>query len=465
MPIDPLSDVAFDRAGDPGLPPPALCEGTPLATEGGEAPVEALAPGTLLRLDGCEALALRWTGQRAVLLAAMPPHRVAAWQPVRIRRGAIAADIPSRDILVSPVLGVHLHGVLVPAAALVNGVSIRREASAAAVRYAQPELARHAVVLAAGLGVESLADRGDRNAFANIVAAPAAAGPPVLLPPAAPARGDAMREAGAWRIHAGANFPSPDLRLLVDGRVVAPLAVEAGLHRFRLPGRSGEIRLLSRAVVPAAQDARDTGQRRRGVGLALIRMRGDGAAIELRHDHPALLEGFDLPEAGLRWTDGFALLPGRLHRALRGEISLEVQTGGPALRYPLPAEASRPRALVIDLAVPGPGGGGEAAVIMEHIRALQSQGRAVTFVATGLQAPAADIVALAAEGVELTGWPLYAGMDHFLALRGGSFASVTVHRVTAADRVIPSLRRLAPQARLLCSTRPGCADCGYCAAA
>lgn len=424
-----------EPAGDPGLPPPALCEGTPLMTSAGELPVEQLAPGTELVLaDGGHAT-LRWLGRRATLPGAMPALRRAAWQPVRIRRDAIAPGLPNRDLLVSPTLGLRLNGRLVAAAALINGETILTEASDAPVRYVQPEIDRHTALLAAGLAVESYADRGDRNSFANAVDAPTARGPAPAMP-----RG----------IVAGCgNARSPELRLLVDGRVVAPTSSANGLHSFQFTGPATEIRLLSRTFVPAAQDAASPDQRRLGVSLWWVRLRGSGGTVELRHDHPALVEGFHAAESGARWTDGFALLPARLYRFLSGEITAEVMIGTPDRRYKVPAETARPRALVIDAAVPTPDRDASSNVMLEHMRLLQSLGYAVTFLPTDLAAPAPYAEALAAAGIELVAHPFCAGMEHLLALRGQSFALAYVHRVGVAGQAIPALRHHAPQARIL----------------
>ncbi len=176
----------FEPGGDVERPPPALCEGAPLLTPHGERPVERLAPGAELVLADGGTAGLRWLGRRAVLVSALSAPQRGAWQPVRIRAGAIAPDLPSRDLLVSPTLGLRLNGVLVPAGALVNGRSIVVEASDAAIHYVQPELDRHAVLLAAGLAVESYADRGDRNSFANAEEASAERGPAPVLPPTTP---------------------------------------------------------------------------------------------------------------------------------------------------------------------------------------------------------------------------------------------------------------------------------------
>ena len=454
-PPDPEAESGAEPAGDPGLPPPALCEGSPLLTTAGELPVEQLAPGAELVLAGGGHAKLRWLGRRAVLPGAMSAAHRAAWQPVRIRRGAIAPGLPSRDLLVSPSLGLRLNGVLVAAAALVDGEAILIEPSDAPVRYIQPEIGQHAALLAAGLEVESYADRGDRNSFANAVDAPDAAGPSPAMPraragTAADCRAAAHDAVARRTTFAGSGHPrSPELRLLVDGQVLAPVSVEDGLHRFRLAGPGREIRLLSRTLVPALQTAGSFDQRRLGVSLRWMRLRSHDAVVELRHDHPAFTEGFHEVEDGARWTDGFALLPPRLYRFLFGEITAEVMIGSPDVTYPVPAEERRPRALVIDETVPMPDRDAGSNVMIAHMRLLQSLGYAVTFLPANLAAPAPYAQTLAEAGIELASHPYCAGLEHLLGLRGRSFALAYVHRVSIAERAIPLLRRGAPQARIL----------------
>jgi glycosyltransferase involved in cell wall biosynthesis len=231
--------------------------------------------------------------------------------------------------------------------------------------------------------------------------------------------------------------------------VLTPDSVDQGLHRFRLHGPAREIRLLSRAAVPAVQDPRLADTRRLGVSLWWVRLRGSDAAVEIHHDHPKLMEGFHEVEPGARWTDGFSLLPASLYGFLTGEIAAEVKIGAPDMLYPVPPEAPCKRALVIDEAVPTPDRDAGSNVILAHMRLLQSLGYAITFLPANLAAPSPYAGALTQAGIELAAQPLLAGIEHLIALRGPSFALAYVHRVTVAERVIPLLRRYAPQARIL----------------
>jgi len=105
--------------------------------------------------------------------------------------------------------------------------------------------------------------------------------------------------------------------------------------------------------------------------------------------------------------------------------------------------------LVIDETVPTPDRDAGSNVIAEHMRLLQSLGYALTFLPANLDAPSPYAEALADAGIELVAHPFYAGLEHAIALHGAAFAFAYVHRVTVAERVMPLLRRYAPQARIL----------------
>lgn len=142
--------------------------GTRILTDQGELAVETLAEGDqVMTLEDNLRVArpVRWLGRRRVNLAAHPEPESAA--PVRILRGAFAAAVPARDLLVSPDHAIYVDGKLMPAKLLVNGGSIVQELDRSEVEYFHVELDRHAVLFAEGLTAESYMDTGNRAFFAN----------------------------------------------------------------------------------------------------------------------------------------------------------------------------------------------------------------------------------------------------------------------------------------------------------
>ncbi|WP_158804546.1 Hint domain-containing protein [Acidisoma sp. L85] len=283
----------------PGTPT-CFALGTLIATTGGYVAVESLKAGDIVVTASGEAAAVTWIGHRRFSLAARPDVA-----PIRIRAGALAAGVPSRDLLVSPEHAMGLDGKLVPARLLVNGSTILRDTSMAEITYFHVELPKHDLLMAEGAAAESWLDTGNRGMFAN------AAVPADLHGDFAP---DLASE--AWRTRACAPLVEGGvalavIRARVEGRAVATgagagatqtLWLEAvGTHDVTVPaGSSGLVRLAS----VAARAASD--HRRLGAGITTVTINGDTLAL----DDGRLALGFHGIETcgRLRWTDGQALL-------------------------------------------------------------------------------------------------------------------------------------------------------------
>jgi hypothetical protein len=146
-------------------PYPCFCAGTLLATADGLIAVEDIVPGTMLLTASGKAKPVLWVGRSVVATRFADPTR---GLPVRISAGALGDNLPARDLLVSPGHAVLLDGVLVNAAALVNGTTIRREtALPEAFTYFHVELAGHEVIVAEGVPTESFIEAGERTQFHN----------------------------------------------------------------------------------------------------------------------------------------------------------------------------------------------------------------------------------------------------------------------------------------------------------
>jgi hypothetical protein len=158
--------VMFDLAdGLMGFDPiPCFAEGTRLRTDRGEVAVEALRVGDrLVAIDG-KAKPIIWIGWRSVDCRRHPAPRE-VW-PVRVRAHIFGPGLPQRDVLLSPDHAVFMEDVLIPIKYLLNGSTIA-QVKRARIRYYHVELARHDVVLADGLPVETYLDTGGKSAFEN----------------------------------------------------------------------------------------------------------------------------------------------------------------------------------------------------------------------------------------------------------------------------------------------------------
>jgi hypothetical protein len=318
-----------------------FCAGTRIATPSGELPVERLSVGDIVMTAHNGPRAVRWIGHGRVL--ATRGRRTAA-TPVIVRRGALADNVPNRDLHVTKAHGIYIDGVLIPVEFLVNHRSILWDDRAQEVAIYHVELDSHDVLLANGAPAESFRDDGNRWLFHNARSV-------LDLPPQQPYApvltcGDVVDK--LWRRLLDRAGPrrlppmtdDPDLHLVVDGKRVdavattdAPQGAESVLV-FRLQRAPRSIHLASREVVPAELGiARDP----RPLGVALRQMavrQGNRFELLLARD-ARLADGFHDYEASgdLRWTDGFATLPAAPFARLNGPMEL-VLTLAATTTYP-----------------------------------------------------------------------------------------------------------------------------------
>ena len=286
--------------------------------------VERLRPGVrIVSLLQRRLAPVKWLGWRR-LDCARHPRPAEVW-PVRIATGAFAADLPHRDLFLSPDHAVFCDGVLIPVRYLINGATIVQERREE-ISYFHVELAAHGVLLAEGLPAESYLDTGNRAAFANgggamqmnadfalrvwdttACARLALDGPAVV----------AVRERLHARAHAlgWTTTASPSPLLFAGGQRISPHASGDDFATFHLPRGCRHAKLLSRATIAAHSDPRSTDHRR--LGLAVTAVALDGIALPL--DGARLGAGWHAPEPGLRWTDGAAQI------TLAGERTLAVR--------------------------------------------------------------------------------------------------------------------------------------------
>jgi len=139
--------------------------GTRIATPAGGTPVETLSIGDLLLGADGVARPVRWIGRQTVVAVFADPQRNF---PIRVTAGALGDNTPSRDLLVSPDHALLVDGLLVQAAALVDGIAVRHEpAPAERFTWYHIELEDHALVLAEGTPAETFVDHVTRRRFDN----------------------------------------------------------------------------------------------------------------------------------------------------------------------------------------------------------------------------------------------------------------------------------------------------------
>jgi hypothetical protein len=139
--------------------------GTQIATAQGEVSVETLKRGDLVQTADGRAVPVRWVGRQTISTLFADPLRVL---PICIKAGALAENVPSRDLYVSPDHAILIDDILVHASALVNGTSIvRAPAPAPTFTYYHVELTDHSLLLADNVPAESFIDNVDRLAFDN----------------------------------------------------------------------------------------------------------------------------------------------------------------------------------------------------------------------------------------------------------------------------------------------------------
>ena len=143
-----------------------LLPGTQILCPAGPVAVETLRIGDRI-MTASGAQRIKWIGRS--IHHRRGAHWPAALRPVRIRRSALADNLPNADLLVSKQHSLFLDGVLIPAGQLINGTTILEDANAdqKSLELFNIELETHQVILANGLPVETLLATQRRAHFSN----------------------------------------------------------------------------------------------------------------------------------------------------------------------------------------------------------------------------------------------------------------------------------------------------------
>jgi hypothetical protein len=270
---------------------PCFAAGTRIRTARGDVAVEDLAVGDEI-ITSAGRQPIKWIGQRHLDLSRhLHPEKA---RPIRFAAGCLAANIPARDLFLSPDHALYIDDILVPAKALLNGASIRQIA-APRVTYYHIELADHSVIFAENTPAETYLETGNRGAFEN------GAGAMTLHPDFAQTEREA--KSCAPFLQAGPQVEAIRAKILARANMATTDDPAIGIAYHK-----GAAIISSRYAVPGltTPDPRD----RRRLGVKIARLEAGGRDIPL--DHPALVQGWHAPESDGRWTDGYAIIPSEL---------------------------------------------------------------------------------------------------------------------------------------------------------
>jgi len=138
--------------------------GTKIAVPDGEAAIEDLRIGDLVRTRFSGTQRIKWIGEQRYNSLFLTQDML----PVCISASALAEGVPTRDLFVSPGHSLLIDGTLVLARDLINGVTVTQFWAPDEVHYFNIELDNHDCVLAEGAWSETYADcPGLRAKFHN----------------------------------------------------------------------------------------------------------------------------------------------------------------------------------------------------------------------------------------------------------------------------------------------------------
>ncbi|WP_215764726.1 Hint domain-containing protein [Gluconobacter sp. P1D12_c] len=322
-----------------------FAEGTSLMTPDGEATVETLVPGTLV-MTPKGAMPVKWLGHRSITVSSQPVPEE-NWL-VRIREGALAEGVPSRDLLVTQEHCMVFEGKLVPARMLVNGASILIDRTINSYTYYHVELDSHEAVWAENALTESYLDTGNRDQFDNhtvtaLFGGSRKTGGSSTLPlETSRAFVEPIHAAIAARAPSAAPQPElttdPDLHLVTNfGQVIRPLRQANDRVMFMIPANVATVRLVSRTSRPSDTIGPFVDDRRNlGVLVGDVSLFASRQTISLTaHLSLSHLSGWHgLESSRYRWTDGDAALSlqnGDIVSREPSILSIQVVSGGPYL--------------------------------------------------------------------------------------------------------------------------------------
>lgn len=289
--------------------------------------------------------AVVWVGRKRAIVRPDLPDDEAGY-PVRISKGALAENVPYKDMLVTPEHCLFLNGAFVPARMMVNGGNIAYDYSLTSYDYYHVETEQHAVIMADGALTESYLNTGDRNSFTETGNAPKRLTRTLNWEDDAAARLEVRTEvvkplfdaiAARAETIAARNRPvthDPDVHLVTEtGALLRRVRTKGNMVSFVLPASVKSVRIVSRhgrpadTIGPFVDDRRTLGVL---VGKVMVH---DARNMQEITDHltTQTLHGWHGVEAApMRWTNGNASLPlDTVSLTGLAHLTLEIVSAGP----------------------------------------------------------------------------------------------------------------------------------------
>ncbi|GBR44829.1 Hint domain-containing protein [Gluconobacter roseus] len=264
--------------------------------------------------------------------------------PVRIRAGALADGVPSRDLLITPEHCMMLENSFIPVRMLVNGMSIVYDHAITEYDYYHVETERHSVLVANGALSESFMDAGHRPSAlmqGNTVSRlhglsweKDAAVPLVTdrkhVEPVFAALALRAEKLGYAPVKTDLTTQAADATHLVleDGTALYPIRVRGEQFVFMLPEGCTSVRIISAAGRPAdrigpfVDDRRTLGVL---VGEATLWSGEQTHRLSTHLSDPYADGWWGIENSSARWTGGNARLDlGSALKTSGGILSLQI---------------------------------------------------------------------------------------------------------------------------------------------
>lgn len=311
-----------------------------------------------------------WVGRGHVQINPSLPMDMAGY-PVRIRKNALADNVPSEDLLITAEHCLFFNGRFVPVRMMVNGQSIHFDMSyGISYDIFHIETKNHSIIFANDVMTESYLDTdnrhqlkqpGRRDDLTNVIehdfstkglswqtdaAAPLCTAQDFVAPLYHDlfSRADTLQLPVQHPHKAEALSDDPDFQIVTDkGQVLHEKRTAEGYKMFAIPSGTDHLILFSKTGRPCDVHGPFVDDRRElGVLIGEILYFRGGRSITIdEHLTADRLDGwFDMENAHMRWTQGTAVLPlpaeqyGNDEMEI-GMLAIKVLAGGP---YPVTSE-------------------------------------------------------------------------------------------------------------------------------